>query len=353
MKKVSKRSGKLGLPPGALVHVGTDNGGAASIQLFEFDASRVSERAFSSVPDVAAAPDEGTVHWMNVDGLRDDAVMQQLAQRFELHSLMVEDILNTDHRPKVEEYQDSLFVVAKMLRADGIRGQLNVEQISFILRKDLLISFQERPGDMLDPIRDRIRQSLGRVRKSGADYLLYALLDVIVDHYFVVLDQLGEQIEELEAKVVSRPGNEDLQAIQRLRGHLIGVTKYVTPMRELSGRLNTIQNPLIDKNTRRYLNDLQDHTVYISDTIGTYRELLTSLENTYHAGVNLRMGQVMKLLTVISTIFIPLTFIVGIYGMNFHHMPELEWPHGYFAVMGLMAVIATAMLLWFRHKRWL
>lgn len=353
MKKVSKRSGKLGLPPGALVHVGSDQGGGASIQLFEYDVSRISERTFTSVPDVVAAPDVGTIHWMNVDGLRDDAVMQQLAQRFELHPLMVEDILNTDHRPKLEEYQDSLFVVAKMLRADGSNGQLLVEQISFILRKDLLISFQERAGDVLDPVRDRLRQSLGRVRKSGADYLLYALLDVIVDHYFIVLEQLGARIEELEAKVVTKPGSEDLRAIQRLRGQLIGVSKYVTPMRELSGRLNTIQNPLIDKSTRRYLNDLQDHTVYISETIGTYRELLTSLENTYHAGVNLRMGQVMKLLTVISTIFIPLTFIVGIYGMNFHHMPELGWRYGYFGVMGFMAILALVMLLWFKRKKWL
>jgi magnesium transporter len=353
MKKVSKRSGKLGLPPGSLVHVGTDSGGKASLQLFEYDAVRVSEREFSSLGELNAAPDEGTIHWLNVDGLRDDTLMQETAQRFELHSLLVEDILNTDHRPKVEEYQDSLFVVAKMLRTDPMNGRLLVEQISFILRKGMLISFQERRGDVLDPVRERLRQSLGRVRKSGADYLLYALLDVIVDHYFVVLDEFGNRIEDLEAKVIARPRNEDLRSIQHLRGQLIAVTKHVTPMRELSGRLNTLESPLIDKSTRRYLNDLQDHTVYIAETIGTYRELLTSLENTYHAGVNLRMGQVMKLLTVISTIFIPLTFIVGIYGMNFRHMPELEWRYGYFGVMGSMGIIALLMLIWFRRKKWL
>jgi len=333
--------------------VGTNEGGRAIIQLFEYDAVRVSEREFASIAELNAAPDEGTMHWMNVDGLRDDTVMHEAALRFELHPLLVEDILNTDHRPKVEEYQDSLFVVAKMLRSDAKSGQLMVEQISFILRKGLLITFQERAGDVLDPIRDRLRQSLGRVRKSGADYLLYALLDVIVDHYFVVLEELGTRIEELESKVITRPGSADLLAIQRLRGQLIAVSKHVTPMRELAGRLNTIQHPLIDKATRRYLNDLQDHTVYIADTIGTYRELLTSLENTYHAGVNLRMGQVMKLLTVISTIFIPLTFIVGIYGMNFHHMPELEWRYGYYGVMGFMAMLSFAMLGWFKRKKWL
>jgi len=353
MKKVSKRSGKLGLPPGSLVHVGKDDGDKASMQLFEYDVARFSEREFASIADLSAAPDEGTMHWLNIDGLHDDTVMRAAAERFELHTLVVEDILNTDHRPKLEEYQDSLFVVAKMLKADPNSAQLHVEQISFILRKGLLISFQERHGDVLEPVRERLRQGLGRVRKSGTDYLLYALLDVIVDHYFVVLEEFGNRIEELETKVIARPGSEDLRAIQRLRGQLISITKHVTPMRELSGRLNTIQSPLIDKSTRRYLNDLQDHTVYISETIGTYRELLTSLENTYHAGVNLRMGQVMKLLTVISTIFIPLTFIVGVYGMNFHHMPELEWHYGYYGVMGFMALLSLGMLVWFKRKKWL
>lgn len=353
MKKVSKRSGKLGLPPGSLVHVGAEGVSRAGITLFEYDAARVSERELGSMADLGSLGDEGNMHWLNVDGLHDEPLMQAVAERFELHPLMVEDILNTDHRPKVEEYQDSLFVVAKMLRAERASGELVVEQISFVLRKGLLITFQERSGDVLDPIRDRLRQDLGRVRKSGADYLLYSLLDVIVDHYFVVLEELGMRIEGLEKKVISRPERADLRSIQRLRGQLIGVNRHVTPMRELAGRLNTLQHPLLDKSTRRYLNDLQDHAVYIAETIGTYRELLTSLENTYHAGVNLRMGQVMKLLTVISTIFIPLTFIVGVYGMNFRYMPELEWHYGYATVMSAMALLSLGMLVWFRRKGWL
>jgi magnesium transporter len=353
MKKVSKRSGKLGLPPGSLVHVGRNGGNKATVQLFEFDAARVSEREFASMAELSGAREEGATHWINIDGLRDDQVIHDAVARFDLHPLLMEDILNTDHRPKVEEYQDSLFVVAKMLKSDKDNKGFQAEQISFILKSGLLLTFQEQSGDVLDPVRDRLRQDLGRVRRGGADYLLYALLDVIVDHYFVVLDQLGSRIEELENKVTSRPGNDDLHAIQRLRGQLIAVSKHITPMRELAGRLNTLQNPLIDKSTRRYLNDLQDHTVYIADTIGTFRELLSSVENTYHAGVNLRMGQVMKLLTVISTIFIPLTFIVGIYGMNFKYMPELEWRMGYFGVMAFMALLSLLMLAWFRKKRWL
>ncbi|MBK9700715.1 MAG: magnesium/cobalt transporter CorA [Flavobacteriales bacterium] len=258
------------------------------------------------------------------------------------------------HRPTAQArgVQDDLFVVVKMLAMDEDTGGIQQEQMSLV-RKDAGISFQETPGDVLDPIRERIRHRLGRVRKSGADYLLYALLDVIVDNYFLVVEELGRRIERLERKVTVRPGNEDLLSLQELRGLLITVTRYVTPARELAGRLNTLQSPLIDKNTRRYINDLQDHTVYIAETIGTFREMLLSVENTYHAGQNLRMTQVMKLLTIISTIFIPLTFIVGVYGMNFDHMPELRWRHGYFLVMGLMAVIAGGMLVWFRRKRWL
>ena len=191
------------------------------------------------------------------------------------------------------------------------------------------------------------------MRKSGADYLLYALLDVIVDNYFLVVEELGRRIERLERKVTVRPGNEDLLSLQELRGLLITVTRYVTPTRELAGRLNTLQSPLIDKNTRRYINDLQDHTVYIAETIATFRDMLASLENTYHSGVNLRMGQVIKLLTIISTIFIPLNFVAGVYGMNFEHRPELHSPHGYYVIMGFMATIAIIMLMWFRRKRWL
>ena len=186
-----------------------------------------------------------------------------------------------------------------------------------------------------------------------AHYLLYALLDVIVDNYFLIVEHVGERIQELERKVTVRPGNEDLLTIQEIRSLLITVNRYVTPTRELAGRLNTVQSELIEKGTRRYINDLQDHTVYIADSINTFRDMLTNLENTYHAGVNMRMGQVMKLLTVISTIFIPLTFIVGIYGMNFDNMPELHWHYGYFIVMGAMLSISVAMLIWFRRKRWL
>lgn len=353
MKKVSKRSGKAGLPPGSMVHVGQQSDQPTGLHLFRFDATSVHEAALAGLQELPEQQPAGPNLWLNIDGLHDDSVMHAAAQRFGLHPLLVEDILNTDHRPKLEEYEDGLFVIAKMLRSKPGNGALEVEQISFLLTKGTLVSFQERPGDVLDPVRERLRQGLGRVRKAGTDYLLYALLDVIVDRYFVVLEETGKQIEELEHKVVTRPGNEDLRFIQRLRSRLIELSRHITPMRELAGRLHSSQSDCIEKATRRYLTDLQDHTVYIAETIGSFREMLHSLENTYHAGVNLRAGEVMKLLTIIATIFIPLTFIVGIYGMNFRHMPELEWRYGYHGVMAFMVLLAVAMLIWFKRKRWI
>lgn len=353
MKKVNKRSGKRGLPPGSLVHVGEPANERASILVFRYNAERYEEQRPADLKGLGAVPPENTVLWLDIDGLTSDELLMQAGDLFGLHPLLLEDVLNTDHRPKVEEYQNELFVVMKMLSLDTETGSIRSEQICFVLRPGMVISFQERPGEILEPIRERIRKDLGRVRRSGADYLLYTLLDVIVDHYFVIVEDLGQRIEKLERKVLVRPGNEDLATIQELRSMLILVTRFVTPTRELAGRLNTIQGPLIEKATRRYITDLQDHAVYIAETIGTFRELLSSLENAYHAGQNMRMGQVMKFLTIISTIFIPLTFLVGVYGMNFRHMPELEWHFGYFAVWGLMILVALIMLHWFRRKRWL
>lgn len=353
MKKVHSRSGKAGQPPGSFIHVGAGDPSLTNTKLFVYNEKELQERTGVDITTFHQDHRDPVITWLDVDGLMDDRLLRSLGERFDLHVLLLEDVLNTDHRPKVEEYNDTLFVVAKMLQLDPETGGIQKEQISFVLRKDLLITFQERPGDVLHPIRERIRQNTGRVRRAGADYLLYSLLDVIVDNYFVIVEDLGQRIEAVERKVLVRPGNEDLIEIQELRSLLITVNRHVTPMRELAGRLNTTQNPLIDKNTRRYINDLQDHAVYISETIGTFREMLTSLENTYHACVNLRTSQVMKLLTIISTIFIPLTFIVGVYGMNFDNMPELRWHYGYYTVMAFMFLISLLMLAWFRWKRWL
>jgi magnesium transporter len=352
MKKVRKRSAKKGMPPGTMVHVGGTEAGNTTLRLFTFDSESFTEESLLDLGSFVDQP-AGTKRWLDMDGLNTDRILQEAGQRFDLHPLLLEDVLNTDHRPKVEEYQDALFVVAKMLRLDPETEGIQVEQICFVLRKDVVISFQERPGDVLDPVRERIRLGTGRVRRAGADYLLYAMLDVIVDNYFLIVERLGERIEQLERKVMLKPGKVDLFTIQELRSQLIAVSRHITPMRELAGRMHILPNDLIDRSTRRYMNDLQDHTVYIAETIGTFREMLTNIENSYHAMVNLRSGQVIKLLTIISTIFIPLTFIVGVYGMNFDHMPWLHSPFGFYGVVCFMLALCLGMLFWFRHKRWL
>ncbi len=353
MKKVRRRSGKSGLPPGSLVSVGDRSIARASIGLFVYNADEVRELALADLSQMQAVDPARHSIWLDIDGLGDDTVINKVGERFGLHPLLLEDVLNTDHRPKVEEYSDTLFVVAKMLSLDEETGGIQSEQISLVLGTGFVITFQERPGDVLDPIRERLRNNTGRVRRMSPAYLMYSLLDVLVDNYFLIVEDVGRRIEELERKIGVKPGGEDLHSMQEIRSLLITVNRYTTPTREMAGRMNTLQNELIDKPTRRYINDLQDHTVYIADSINTFRDLLASLENTYHAGVNLRMGQVIKLLTIISTIFIPLTFVVGVYGMNFDNMPELRWKYGYFLVLGAMAAVAAIMLLWFRRRKWL
>ncbi|MEZ4806020.1 MAG: magnesium/cobalt transporter CorA [Flavobacteriales bacterium] len=348
----TKRSEKSGLPPGSLVPVTSRAQGSTAMNVFTYSEAGCSESSCTDVKDLVPCTSD-TVTWIDVDGLKDLDRITALGERFDLHALLIEDILNTDHRPKVEEYKDHLFVVAKMLTLHGTSAEFETEQVSFVLGRNYVLSIQERPGDILDPVRERIRNGTGRVRRKGPDYLLYSLLDVLVDNYFSIVDTIGDRVSDLEKKVIVRPQASDLLALQRMRSLLITVNRYVLPTRELAGRLSTMQNPLIDKNTRRYLNDLQDHTVYIAESIGMFRDMLSNLENTYHAQQNARLSQVMKLLTVISTIFIPLTFVVGVYGMNFDHMPELHWPHGYFIVMCAMAGIAGVMLIWFKRRGWL
>ena len=326
---------------------------ATTIQVMVYNAENFSEHCAVAADKIDVGDPSKSVTWIDVAGLADLKAIKAIGEQFNLHQLLLEDVLNTDHRPTIDEFQDNLFVVVKMLTMDPDSEDVWSEQVSFVLGQGVVISFQSEPGDVMDPVRERLRNNIGRLRKKGADFLLYSLLDVIVDNYFIIVEDLGKRIEAMEARVVTRPRTSDLLDMQALRRQLIGISRQVTPTRELAGRMIIIPSNLIDKSTRRYINDLQDHTVYISESIAMFRDQLTNLENTYHAGLNMRMGQVMKLLTVISTIFIPLTFIVGIYGMNFRNMPELEWHYGYYAVMGLMLAISLIMLAWFRRKGWL
>lgn len=293
-------------------------------------------------------PDQ--VNWVNLDGLNNQDTIEKLQSHFCLHTLLIEDVL-ADQRPKAEEYEGYLFFTLKMLyRIEGM--QIDYEQVSFVLGNNYLVSFQEKEGDLFDGFRDRIRLDLGKVRKKQADYLLYRLIDIIVDNYYNVLDRVGDLIEEIEENVYENPSNKTFHEIQLLKKELIYLRKALYPLREALSKIVKGESDFILEENLRYYSDVYDHVSHLIDSLDTYKDLTSSLLDIHINAMNTKMNEVMKVLTVISTIFMPLTFIVGVYGMNFDYMPELRWPLGYFGVWGVMFLIVIAMLIFFRRKKW-
>jgi magnesium transporter len=289
------------------------------------------------------------VNWINVDGLSDRTILARIGEHFNLHALLLEDVCS-EHQPKVEEYDDYLFFTLKMLYQIK-DGNIDYEQISFVLGRDFLLSFQEKEGDLFGTLRERIRLDQGRVRKKNADYLFYRLIDIIVDNYYNVLDAVGYQIEQIEDEI-DKGDNFEFQKIQRIKKELIYLRKALYPLRDALSKLIKEESPFIDPSNERYFSDVYDHVVHLIDSMDTYKDLTSSLMDIHINTMNTRMNEVMKVLAVISTIFMPLTFIAGVYGMNFEHMPELEWKFGYLEVWILMIAIAGAMVLFFKHKKW-
>lgn len=293
-------------------------------------------------------PDQ--VNWINLDGLTNVPILERLQGHFNLHALIMEDVL-ADQRPKAEEYESYLFFTLKMLyRIDGM--QIDYEQISFVLGNNFLISFQEKEGDLFDGFRERIRLDLGKVRKKEGDYLLYRLIDIIVDNYYNVLDRVGDVIEEMEDNVYKNPSNEIFNNIQLLKKELIYLRKALYPLREALSKIVKGESEFIQEENLRYYADVYDHVAHLIDSLDTYKDLTSSLLDIHINAMNTKLNEVMKVLTIISTIFMPLTFIVGVYGMNFRHMPELGWPLGYYAVWLVMALIFVMMIIFFKRKKW-
>ncbi len=349
-----KRSEKTGLPPGTPVLVGERPALPTRITVIDYNASSLTEKELRTVEECLSYRDKRTVTWLNIDGLGDAALLDSLGQAFGLHPLVVEDILQTEQRPKIEAYDDYLYIVLRMLDYDEKAGTVSSEQVSIVLGKDFLLSFQESAGDVFDPVRARIRGGKGRIRRNGPDFLAYALIDTIVDHYFAILERLGERIETMEAELIANPTPRTLRQLYRLKRDMISLRKSVWPLREVVSALERSESaPLISKNTRIYLRDVYDHTIQAIDTIETHRDMLSGMVDIYLSSISNKLNEVMKLLTVIGTIFLPLTFITGIYGMNFHFMPELEHPYGYFGALAFMLAVAALMLAYFRMKRWL
>ena len=293
------------------------------------------------------------VSWLDIDGVHQNETLESVGTQINLHPLVIEDIHNTYQRPKVEDYDDYLYIVLKMISWGEDSKEIQAEQVSLILGPNYVLSFKEDPGDIFDPIRQRLREGKGRIRKLGADYLAYSLLDQVVDNYFHVLENLGEQIEDLEEELVTNPDASTMQTIHHLKRELIFLRKSVWPLREAISSLERGESDLFQPETLVYLRDVYDHTIQVIDTIETFRDMVSGMLDMYLSGISNRMNEVMKVLTIIATIFIPLTFIAGIYGMNFVNMPELQWPWGYFMVWGVMIAIVIVMVIYFKRKGWL
>jgi magnesium transporter len=354
MRKLIRRaSRKAGLAPGTLVHVGERKAEKPRITIIDYDAENFQEREADSVEQCHASRHTSTVTWINVSGLHDVSLIEELGECFGIHSLVLEDILNTSQRPKLEEYEDHMFIVLRMLYQHSEDGEVEAEQLALVVGDNFVLSFQERAQDVFEGVRGRLRTSRRRIRERGADYLAYALLDAVVDAYFLVLESLGEMIESLEDDLLHDPSVATLNAVHGLKRELIFLRRSVWPLREVISLLARGERGAFSDETLVYLRDVYDHTIQVIDTIESYRDLVAGMHDTYLSSLSNRMNEVMKVLTIFASIFIPLTFIAGIYGMNFQYMPELHWRWAYPGVWAAMLVLTLFMLSYFRRKKWL
>lgn len=349
---LKKRSKKAGLSPGALVHIGNTYADKSKIMLTRYDEATLVEKEIHSLNELREQKEQPGILWINIDGLQDVQLLGEIGNLFNLHPLILEDILNTDQRPKAEDFTDYMFIVLKNIHNDAGRN-LYAEQTSIILGKNFVLSFQEKEGALFDSIRERLRADKGRIRKAGADYLAHHLMDAVVDQYFVVLEDIDDRIELLEDDLVQKTTPDKLQAIHHMKRELILLRKSLWPLREAIGLLQRSDSPLIVDSDLIYFKDISDHIIAVIDTVDTFRDMLAGMLDIYLSSVSMRMNQVMKVLTIIATIFMPLTFLAGVYGMNFKYMPELEWRWGYFAILGIMLTISLGMLILFRIKKWI
>ncbi|MBW6480621.1 MAG: magnesium/cobalt transporter CorA [Bacteroidales bacterium] len=350
MKKLSP---KTGLSPGSLVFVGHKKTDKTAIDIMDFNPTELKEFRTDNPEDLLPLKDNTEISWIDIKGVHNTELISQIGEHFQIHPLVLEDILNTRQRPKIDFYDDYIFAVMKMISWNDKNKSIETEQISLIIGQNYVLSFQEKEDDIFDPLRERIRKGKGRIRNMGSDYLAYAMLDITVDNYFLVLEGIGEHMELLEEKLLRNPDKDILKEIYVFKRENLLLRKAVWPLRELISQFERSDISLIKKKTRPFLRDLYDHTIQVIDTVETNRDMTAGLLELYLSTMSNKTNEVMKVLTIIATIFIPLTFIVGIYGMNFDNMPELQWPWAYFAVMGIMGLIAILMLWYFRRKKWL
>ncbi|MGE3182199.1 MAG: magnesium/cobalt transporter CorA [Phycisphaerae bacterium] len=345
-----KRHTKAGARPGTLVM--HPEAQPVSLRAFVYDAESLEEPVVAGVQDVPKLLAGGRKVWLDINGLGSEDVLRKLGEIFHIHPLALEDVVNLPQRPKVEAYDEHLLIITRMVRAEG-EMKIDYEQVSLLLGKNYVVTFQERCGDVFDPVRERLRRGGGPIRKLGPDYLAYALLDAVIDGYYPVLEKLGDALEDLETEIVAQPHPANLRTIHRAKRELLAVRRGIWPQRE---KLNTMirdDSAYITDEVRVYLRDCYDHCVQIMDAVESYRELASGLMDVYISSVGFRQNEIMKVLTIMASIFIPLTFLVGIYGMNFEHMPELHAKWGYPILIAVMAMVATVMLVYFKRRGWI
>lgn len=352
---LKQRAESVGLPPGALIHIGEYIRERTRIVLYNYNRDHLDEQEIDTVEACIPYKEQrGTITWISVEGMHEVDVLADLGRCFDLHPLVLEHILNTDQRPKLEVFDNTISTTLKMIRYDENVGEIDVEHVCMILGENYVLSIQEgKPGDVFDPVRQRLRARIGNIRELGPDYLLYALIDVVVDHYFLSLESVGERIESLDEQAANDPTPAVLAEIRALKREMIVLRRSVWPLREVVDQLERGDLRPVRKATRLYFRSVYNHVIQVMDAVDAYREILAVMIDIYLSGVNNRMTAVMNTLTIISTIFLPLTFIVGVYGMNFRHMPELTWHWGYPAIWGVMILLTIAMLIYFRRRRWL
>ena len=348
----SKYKKKLGLSPGSIIYTGDKESQKLSIESFDYNSEHLEEKIHSKIEDVFHFKTTKSVSWLNINGLNHVDAIEKIGNHFNLHPLTLEDIVNTSHRPKIDDYDNYVFVVLKMLYYDDNEHVIN-EQVSFILGDNYVLSFQEAEGDVFDTVRERIRYAKGRIRTLGSDYLLYALIDAVTDHYFMVIETMSNKIEDLEDNLFNGFSQEEISIqIQNLKREILKVRRAIFPLREIISKIEKNENNFIKDKTIHYFRDVYDHIIQISENIEIYREMIWGLMDMYMTTISNKMNQIMKVLTIISTIFIPLTFLAGIYGMNFDNIPELHYKYSYFILWGIMVVLFLTMLYYFKKKKW-
>lgn len=349
---LKKRDQNKGQSPGALIFIGNQKVESVQARVIDYDAVKLAEQELIDIKDGSHFKKTETVTWLNINGLHDTEIIKDVGQIFDLHPLVMEDILNTGQRPKIEEFDSYLFIVLKMIRFDKKTEMIINEQLSIILGNKFLLTFQEQPGDVFDPVRERIRKQKSRIRGSGTDYLAYALLDTVVDNYIYIIELIGEKIEDLEEVILSGEDASVMEKINSFKREINYLRKSIRPAREAILHLSRIDSDLIHENTIPFLKDLQDLISQATEAIDTYRDLLTDQLNIYNSVMANKMNDIMKVLTIFAAIFIPLTFIAGIYGTNFEYLPELHYKYSYFIFWAILIGLAGSLLLYFKRKRW-